>query len=128
MKKGIKFETFLEPKGWFGGEPEIGILEKGGFSFSTAFNKKYKLAEMNHIVLHFAEDQDYYYVGFSFSNDDKIPGTMKVYHPKKEYGIVQCISFFKKFSLDCAKYKGRYKVELQESRDGSNMYIISVRK
>ena len=128
MRRGIKFETFVEARGWFGREPEINLLEKGGFGFSTSFNKKYKLTELKHVVLHFAEDEGYYFIGFTFSNDANMPGSHKISHPKKEYGLIQCISFFKKYKTDYHKYKGKYKAEVESSKESGNMYVISVRK
>ena len=100
MDKDLRFEAFDENKGWFGKGPRINVLAKGGIGFSTSFMKTYLPENPVYAALRYASDDKFHYIGFSFTNNPDRTGTMKIFYPKKNYGMIQCVSFFKKYNID----------------------------
>jgi len=129
-KRNFNWKAFEEPKKKFMGVEQIAILDHGGMSFNVTFMRNNFPEEKPKFVKFFHdEDSDNKYIGFQFTDDDKITGVHKVYYPKKEYGIVACVSFFKKYNIDYKnKHKGPHRPEIIQDKDAGKLYVISVRK
>lgn len=130
MTENLKFEVFENKSGVFGKDPSISIMTKGGIGFSTAFVRKYISESPKFATLSYAQDEESIYVGFSFTNNEQKPGVMKMFYPgkNKQYGSIQCVSFFKKHDLDYKKYADKYRVERYEDKKLGKLFIIKIKK
>lgn len=128
MNKNLNFEPFEEGRGWYGKGPKINILAKGGIGFSTSFMKSYAPKNPPHVALSYASDETNHYMAFSFTENPDRVGALKVYYPKKNYGMIQCVSFFKKYGINYKKQNGKYDVEEHEDNRLGKLFVIKIPK
>jgi len=121
-----KFEPFVDVGTRQDNKPQISIAaERGQLSFSTNFNKKYGLSEIDFARLSYYTDKTYHYIAVVFSGDKNTPGALKIHHPREHFGTITSLAFFKKYGLNNPKFSKKYDVEVQVE-DGINYYIVKL--
>ncbi len=131
-KRNFNWKGFEEPRKKFLGTEQVAILEHGGMSFNVTFMRKnFGEKKPKYVKFFYDEDADNKYIGFQFTDDDKVAGVHKIYYPKpkKEYGMVGCVSFYKKFNIDYKnKHKGPHIPEVSQDKEVGKLFVISVKK
>jgi len=123
----IKFENYKSQRMKSDGLPIISIIGKGGFGFSSSFLNKYEPNKPKYVGLKYAQDMDYIYIGFVFSNEKK-DSYLKIHYPKSTNGLVIATGFFNLYKINAEKYRDRYTAEEYSEDDPSKIYMIKVKK
>jgi len=130
MVRNFNWKTFEEAGKNFSETPLISIRKSGGLAFNTAFMRKYyEKNNPSYCVFHYDNDEDYHYIGLTFTDDKNTPGKLKVNYLKQHYGQASSISFFKKYNINFKTLETtRYKPEMIRDDEIGKMFVITLRK
>lgn len=118
------FQKFENTHGRY--ESRITITGSRSIGFPTTFYKENKIENYKYVILFYDPEQKA--LGIQFSNNEDEQHKFTIIKSQEGYGgSVVATSFFKRYGIDTAKYKGKYDWQKVDTPHGE-LFVIELRE